>query len=70
MFIRHIWLCEMKQPTEFIITSITDNGSPNNYEKDKVNSFTIGKYLKDVEFDENGKAGEFTDIFIVDKSLI
>ena len=47
----------MKQPTEFIITSITDNGSPNNYEeRQNMNSFTIGKSMQDVEFDENGKA--------------
>ena len=47
----------MKQPTEFIITSITDNGSPNNYEeRQNMNSFTIGKSMQDVEFDENGLA--------------
>ena len=47
----------MKQPTEFIITSITHNGSPNNYEeRQNMNSFTIGKSMEDVEFDENGKS--------------
>ena len=47
----------MKQPTEFVITSITHNGSENNYEeRQNMNSFTIGKSMEDVEFDENGKS--------------
>ena len=46
----------MRQSTEFIITSV-DGIKPTSYdERQNMNSFTIGKSMEDVEFDENGKA--------------
>jgi hypothetical protein len=46
----------MKQPTEFVITSV-DGIKPTGYdERQNMSSFTIGKSMEDVEFDKNGIA--------------
>ena len=45
----------MKQPIEYVISSF-ENGNPIYEERQTICSYTVGKCMEDVEFDEDGKA--------------
>ena len=45
----------MKQPVEYAVTAVADDGTPTYEARQNTNSFTVGKCMESCSFDSNGK---------------